>query len=199
MEENDAGEENWFNRAKSIVHIHTTDAYIYIYPVSRYPVWARSRCSGGDKTARQGENEKERTRVEKVEKKRSGRGDPSPAKVKASVAEIKVAEGSGRCLEAASFPIPFVHRMVNGNGRWETRLSMRNAGEFTWRDRNDGPCNGRWRERRYRGVGRGAEINCGFSPRDVSSSARIYHSFTGLLHLFANITAIMYATRANVK
>lgn len=49
------------------------------------------------------------------------------------------------------------------------------------------------------GVGRGAEINCGFSPRDVSSSARIYHSFTGLLHLFANITAIMYATRANVK
>lgn len=113
------------------LYIYTQQTPIYIYPVSRYPVWARSRCSGGDKTARQGENEKERTRVEKVEKKRSGRGDPSPAKVKASVAEIKVAEGSGRCLEAASFPIPFVHRMVNGNGRWETRLSMRNAGEFT--------------------------------------------------------------------
>lgn len=43
--------------------------------------------------------------------------------------------------------------------------------------------------------GEGVEINCGFSPRDVSSPARIYRSFTGLLHPFANITA----TRANVK
>lgn len=54
------------------LYIYTQQTPIYIYPVSRYPVWARSRCSGGDKTARQGENEKESERTRKEEWKRRG-------------------------------------------------------------------------------------------------------------------------------
>lgn len=103
---------------------------------------AESRCSGGDKTPRQHGTMKTKRGRRRVEKKRA-EGDGG-----------NKGGGGQRPLPGGrlSFPIPFVHRMVNGNGRWETRLSMRNAGEFTWRDRNDDrPVMGGGR---YRGWGR---------------------------------------------
>lgn len=82
---------------------------------------AESRCSGGDKTPQQHGTMKTKRGRRRVEKKRA-EGDGG-----------NKGGGGQRPLPGGrlSFPIPFVHRMVNGNGRWETRLSMRNAGEFT--------------------------------------------------------------------
>lgn len=84
---------------------------------------AESRCSGGDKTPRYGTMKTKRGGWKRRERK--------------EMAEIKVAEGSGRCLEAAShslFHLSIVWLMEMAVGkrgcRWETRVNLHDAIEM---------------------------------------------------------------------